>query len=142
MKLWLILFIIAALTSIFLFSWLIFDSINRITTESDIPQKAVMGKEVWQKEGCIECHALFGNGGYHAPDLTNVFSNRGEDWLWEFFLTPKPMRPHQRRKHSALSWSETEKVVEYFRYINTINTLDWPPEPLIKLPPKNNRGGE
>ncbi|HNB80636.1 MAG TPA: cytochrome c [Chitinophagaceae bacterium] len=49
-----------------------FDSSSRMNNE------AMQGHLVWQQHNCQSCHQLYGLGGYLGPDLTNVFSKRGE----------------------------------------------------------------
>lgn len=40
--------------------------------------RADRGKLLWQQHNCGACHQLYGLGGYLGPDLTNVYSLRGE----------------------------------------------------------------
>ncbi len=39
--------------------------------------KASEGRLVWQKYNCQACHQLYGLGGYLGPDLTNIYSKKG-----------------------------------------------------------------
>ncbi len=39
------------------------------------------GKMVWQLYNCGSCHQFYGLGGYLGPDLTNVYSRRGEQYI-------------------------------------------------------------
>lgn len=42
------------------------------------------GKLVWQKYNCNACHQVYGLGGYLGPDLTNVYSKKGEEYILAF----------------------------------------------------------
>ncbi len=42
---------------------------------------AERGKLLWQKHNCTACHQVYGLGGYLGPDLTNVHSTRGPDYI-------------------------------------------------------------
>ncbi|MFN8242865.1 MAG: cytochrome c [Ferruginibacter sp.] len=48
-------------------------------TGSNVKQD--QGKLVWQKYNCNACHQIYGLGGYLGPDLTNVYSRRGADYI-------------------------------------------------------------
>jgi nitric oxide reductase subunit C len=42
------------------------------------------GKLLWQKHNCNACHQVYGLGGYLGPDLTNVHSARGPEYIRAF----------------------------------------------------------
>lgn len=88
-----------------------------------------LGKKVWQKYNCVSCHTLFGNGGYVGKDLTHITSLRSQTELLDFFSNPPVLPPHKKEKHPALSRKETERLIQYFEYIDSIPTLGWPPVP-------------
>lgn len=101
-------------------------------TRTPLNSQARSGKTVWEKSGCIECHTLFGNGGYLAPDLTYVLSEKNTDWLQQFLTNPPVMRPARKRLHPALSEADAKALLSYFRYLEQLNTLAWPPIPVVK----------
>lgn len=43
------------------------------------------GKILWQQKNCTSCHQLYGLGGHLGPDLTNVSSERTQEYI-EVFL--------------------------------------------------------
>lgn len=47
-------------------------------------EEAGKGKFVWQQYNCNACHQVYGLGGYLGPDLTNVYSSRGKDYIKAF----------------------------------------------------------
>jgi nitric oxide reductase subunit C len=99
-------------------------------------EEEVFGKKVWQKNNCVSCHALFGNGGYVGKDLTHITSKRSKDELLEFFSNPPVYAPNKKKRHPGLSEKDTLSLVSYLEYLNKIPTLGWPPEP------KSSREGE
>lgn len=42
------------------------------------------GKGLWQAHNCIACHQVYGLGGFLGPDLTNVYSQRGPEFITAF----------------------------------------------------------
>lgn len=89
----------------------------------------ISGKRVWQKEECISCHTLFGNGGYVGGDMTHVVSQRGSEYVLNYLVKPPVMPPNKKTHHPGLTRQEALLIVEYFQYVDKIPTLGWPPQP-------------
>ena len=53
----------------------------KLTNAEKITPAVSNGKDVWHKYNCINCHTLFGEGAYYAPDLTKITKHRGEQYL-------------------------------------------------------------
>lgn len=96
---------------------------------SPMPEQAAAGKKVWQRNNCVSCHTLFGNGGYAADDLTNITAKENPAQLVEYLVQPPVMRPNKYRRHPALKETEAENLVQYLEFVQTIPTLAWPPQP-------------
>ncbi len=99
------------------------------TLPSPIPELAVEGKHVWQKYNCISCHTLFGDGGYVADDLTHIVAKKNPSVLVEYLVQPPVMRPNKYKHHPALTEEDASNLVQYLKFLNTIPTLGWPPQP-------------
>lgn len=50
-------------------------------------EKADRGKMVWQQYNCQSCHQIYGLGGYLGPDLTNVYSRGGPEYIKAFVMS-------------------------------------------------------
>lgn len=74
---------------------------------------AYNGRKIWNKKNCIACHQVYGLGGYLGPDLTNVISQKGEDYTKAILKTGTAKMPHFN-----FTEAELEYLVEYFKYIN------------------------
>jgi mono/diheme cytochrome c family protein len=46
------------------------------------------GELLFQNKGCIGCHVIQGEGGAVGPNLTNVYSEKGEDYVRQSILNP------------------------------------------------------
>lgn len=93
-----------------------------------IPEHALAGKQVWQRNNCISCHTLFGNGGYLGADLTNITAQKDPSELIEYLVDPPVMPPHKHTRHPSLTKAESEELINYLEYLHTIPTLAWPPQ--------------
>lgn len=100
---------------------------SRLSTP--IPEQATAGKKVWQRYNCVSCHTLFGNGGYVGEDLTHITAKMERSKLVEYFVNPPVMRPNKYKRHPNLSKSEANSLIEYLKFVDTIPTLGWPPQP-------------
>jgi len=47
------------------------------TDESTLTEGVARGKHVWERNSCINCHTLLGEGAYFAPELGNVWVRYG-----------------------------------------------------------------
>ena len=54
---------------------------GKLTNADKITLALMHGKDVWHANNCINCHTLFGECAYDAPDLTKITKHRGEVYL-------------------------------------------------------------
>jgi len=59
-----------------------------LTNAQNITPQVKHGMDVWHKYNCINCHTLFGEGAYYAPDLTKITQHRGEPYLKAYMRDP------------------------------------------------------
>jgi cytochrome c oxidase subunit 2 len=52
----------------------------------DTPEER--GENLFQGMGCVGCHKINGEGGAVGPELTNVYSDQGEDYVRQAILQP------------------------------------------------------
>ncbi|MBE2269266.1 MAG: cytochrome c [Anaerolinea sp.] len=83
-----------------------------------IPEMVADGQVVWREHGCESCHTLFGQGGAFAPDLTRIYSQRGDLYLRDFLVNPQAYHPDQRVMPSfGLTRTETDSLLSYLHWV-------------------------
>lgn len=104
------------------------------TNAQNLSPDVIKGKEVWEKNNCMGCHTLLGEGGYYAPDLTKVVERRGEAWISIFLDDPEAMFPGER-KMIKYNFSKEEKnqVIAFLDWVGKIDANGWPPKPNIPI---------
>ncbi|MGB4844425.1 MAG: cytochrome c [Ferruginibacter sp.] len=93
---------------------------------TDLPVKynpakndADAGKLVWQQYNCNACHQVYGLGGYLGPDLTNVYSLRGQEYIKAFVKTGTGAMPQ-----FFLSDEETISLLSFLKDIDASGKAD------------------
>ncbi len=128
-----LIFLAGTLSSAILFLALTWDTHRqvRVLTNADrLSDRVIAGKRVFQKYNCNDCHTILGFGGYYAPDLTRVYQRRGEAYIRQVIAAPDKVLAASFRKmpHENLAAEEIDRLVDFFRWVNDIDTHDWPPQ--------------
>ncbi len=76
-------------------------------------EKILAGKTVWQKYNCSACHQVYGLGGYLGPDLTNVYSRRGEAAISAFIKSGTKIMPSFNMEDT-----EMKNLLLYFQHLD------------------------
>lgn len=77
------------------------------------------GKLAWQKYNCNACHQVYGLGGYLGPDLTNVYSAKGPQYIQAFLKTGTVIMPNFQ-----LSNQEMNEIIAYLKNIDASGKAD------------------
>ena len=94
----------------------------------NITDSVARGKHIWEKNDCIGCHTLLGEGAYFAPELGNVYKRRGGEFIKAWIKaqpTKSPCPPHIPQFN--LNDQELDDVVAFLKFTSEINTANWPP---------------
>lgn len=88
----------------------------------NLTEEAIRGKHLWEKNNCMGCHTLMGEGGYYAPELTKVVERRGAAYIKAALMSETPWQINGR-KMVAYNMSETEadEMVAFFKWIGEID---------------------
>ncbi len=101
----------------------------------DITEQVVQGKELWEKNNCMGCHTILGEGAYYAPELTKVLDRRGEGYVKAVLMSPNPWEPNGRKMVAyGFSDEEANNLIAFFDWISKIdlNGFDTVVSPLAK----------
>lgn len=93
------------------------------------------GRDVWHKYNCINCHTLFGEGAYYAPDLTKITQLRGEQYLKAYMRDPSAFYDEQRHRRlmpkQNLSEAEIDDLIAFLDWVSKVDNQGWPPRPIL-----------
>ncbi len=96
------------------------------------------GKRVWEKNSCINCHTLFGEGAYFAPELGKVWvkfggaddPETGRETLKAWMnAMPTGIEGRRQMPQFNLTDQEHEDLAAFFEWISRVDTQNWPPKP-------------
>src|SRR5450830_1810362 len=98
-----------------------------------LTESVIRGKGVWERNNCVGCHTLLGEGAYFAPELGNVFKRRGGDEGFKPFLhawmkmQPLGLPGRRAMPQFNLSDQEVDDMAEFLKWSSKIDTNNWPP---------------
>ncbi|WP_375263662.1 c-type cytochrome [Palleronia sp.] len=106
------------------------------TAGMPLTDEVVRGKHVWERNSCINCHTLHGEGAYFAPEVGNVMTRWGvqddPEMAYEVldaWMKAQPSRIEGRRQMPFFDLTEedTRGLAEFLRWADQTDTQDWPP---------------
>lgn len=110
--------------------------VNTSTASMPLTEEVALGKKVWEKHACINCHSIMGEGAYYAPELANVMTRWGvaddHDAAFETldgWMKSQPTGIEGRRQMPLfeLTEEETRGLAEFLIWVDAIDAQDWPP---------------
>ena len=116
-----IFFLVGTFVTFAIFIGLTVYSLKQVQTK--IPEDVARGKHIWEKNNCMGCHTIMGEGAYYAPELTNVIDRRGEDFVRAILKSKQPWNPTQQRQMVAYGMSDQEAndVIAFFKWIGNLD---------------------
>jgi nitric oxide reductase subunit C len=117
------------------FALLTVDTIKRVpaqTNEQNLSEAAIRGKHLWDRNNCMGCHTLMGEGGYYAPELTKVYERRGAGFITAMIKNPSSMYPGERKMQQYdLNDQEISDLVAFLKWIGEMDLNDFPAKPQL-----------
>ena len=128
----------ASLLSALAFLGLTLDShrqFGKLTNADQITPAVTRGKDVWHKNNCINCHTVFGEGAYYAPDLTKITQHRGEAYLKAYMRDPSKFYDETRHRRlmpkQDLSETDITDLIAFLDWVSNVDNQGWPPRPIL-----------
>lgn len=110
--------------------------VNTSTDETTLTESVTRGKHVWERNACINCHSLLGEGAYFAPELGECVGTlwrarsrgrrkNGPESMDAGSATRVPGR--RQMPQFNLSEQELDDLIDFFEWTSRIDTQGWPP---------------
>lgn len=120
------------------FLFLTIDTIASVpaqTKSAEMTPQVVGGKHLFDKNNCMGCHTILGEGAYYAPELTKVYARRGPVWIKQFLKDPAAMYPGERKMvNYHFKDEDIEKLIAFFKWIGNMDLNGFPAKPDLKPP--------
>ncbi|QFY62738.1 cytochrome c (plasmid) [Rhizobium grahamii] len=106
------------------------------TDEATLTDGVARGKRIWEKNACINCHTLDGEGAYFAPELSNVWIRWGGDkdpasardalhsWMG---AQPSGIEGRRQMPQFNLTDQEVNDLADFLEWVSKTKTQNWPP---------------
>jgi len=108
---------------------------GRLTNAENITPAVIAGQDVWHENNCINCHTLFGEGAYYAPDLTKITQLRGEQYLHAYMRDPARFYDEQVHRRlmpkQNLSDEDITNLIAFLDWVSKVDNQGWPPRPIL-----------
>lgn len=112
---------------------LTFDTFNKIpaqTNQKAMDENVIAGKHLFDKNNCMGCHTILGEGAYYAPELTKVYDRRGEIFIKSMLKDPQAMYPKDRKMTNYhFSDKEIDQLTAFLKWIGTLDLNGYPAKP-------------
>lgn len=106
-----------------------------LTNSENITEEVIRGQNVWHDYNCINCHTIFGEGAYYAPDLTKITQLRGTPYLTAFMKDPSQFYDEDRHRrlmpNLGMSDQEISDVIAFMDWVSKVDNQGWPPRPIL-----------
>ncbi len=108
---------------------------GKLTNAESITPEVTRGNKVWHDNNCINCHTLFGEGAYYAPDLTKITKLRGEAYLKAYIRDPSKFYDEQKHRRlmpkQDLSDEDISALIAFLDWVSNVDNQGWPPRPIL-----------
>jgi nitric oxide reductase subunit C len=112
--------------------------VNTSTDREGLTDSVKLGKKVWEKHNCINCHTILVEGAYFGPEIGNVWtrfgghqSPEGARLVLAAWIRAQPSGVPGRRQmpYFEISDEEMDALIDFLQWTDAIDTQGWPPHP-------------
>lgn len=109
-----------------------FRQIPKLSNQHNMNESVIRGKHLFDRNNCMGCHTILGEGAYYAPELTKVYERRGETFIKAMLKDPEAMYPGER-KMTTYKFTDQEMTdfVSFFKWIGEMDLQGFPPKPTM-----------
>lgn len=108
---------------------------GKLTNADQLTPQVVRGKDVWHENNCINCHTLFGEGAYYAPDLTKITKLRGQAYLTAYMKDPSQFYDEKRHRRlmpkQDITDPDIKALIAFLEWVSNVDNQGWPPRPIL-----------
>jgi nitric oxide reductase subunit C len=107
----------------------------KLTQSQNLTPQVLRGKDVWHENNCINCHTLFGEGAYYAPDLTKITQHRGAAYLEAYMRDPSQFYDETRHRRlmpkQDIAPADITALIAFLDWVSKVDNAGWPPRPIL-----------
>lgn len=112
-----------------------FKRIPKQTNQVEMNDSVVRGKHLFDRNNCMGCHTIFGEGAYYAPELTKVWERRGEGFIKAMLKDPQAMYPNDRQMTNYhFTEEEINDLAAFLKWVGTVDLNGFPAKPDLQAP--------
>lgn len=112
-------------------------TVDEMNEKHPVTASVARGKLVWEKNACIDCHTILGEGAYYAPELGNVWVRYGgrddpetarealKGWMR---AQPSGVEGRRQMPQFNLSDADLDALIDFLKWTSEIDTQQWPPK--------------
>ncbi|QGZ38477.1 nitric oxide reductase, NorC subunit apoprotein [Pseudoduganella flava] len=108
---------------------------DKLTNAGAITPAVTRGMNVWHANNCINCHTVFGEGAYYAPDLTKITKLRGTPYLTAYMRDPSKFYDESRHRRlmpkQNLGERDIADLIAFLDWVSNVDNQGWPPRPIL-----------
>ena len=127
-----------SLFSILILVGLTFDTVKQMPKRDhreNLTEAVIKGKGLWEKNNCVGCHTIMGEGAYYAPELGNVYDRygAGDPTIFKAYLSgwmaamPTGIEGRRQMPQFNLTEEEVNDMAEFLIWTSKIDDQNWPP---------------